>query len=93
MQASYYVVLAVIVAAVLVAYVYRQRGVRQGMDAGISAFGAKAHVKTSVDAEMEGIKAGRDVKAVAGEGDPARMKNVEAGRDVLRDTTDRTPKA
>ena len=83
----------VVVAAVLLVVFLRQRGVGQRAHVEISALGAKASVKTSVDAEVQGIKAGRDVRVHGGASDPARLKDVEAGRDVIRDTTGRDPKS
>jgi len=82
-----------LVAIVLIVLLVRQLGTRQQLDVTASVFGAKGRVKSSIDPEMEGIKAGRDVKAIAGDGDPARMSKVEAGRDVIRDTSGRNPKA
>lgn len=92
MPASYYVALGALAAVVMVVLFLRQRGSRQQADVTISAPGVKARVKTSVDPEMQRIKAGRDVKAIAGAGDPARMSDVDAGQDVIRDTTGRDPK-
>ncbi|MDB4946977.1 MAG: hypothetical protein JWP97_6511 [Labilithrix sp.] len=85
--------LMVVLGVVIVAVVIQRRGARQKVDLELSAGGAKAKLKSSVQAEMEGIKAGRNVKAIAGPNDPARMSNVEAGQDVIRDTTARDPKA
>jgi hypothetical protein len=81
-----------VVAVVVIVVILRQRGTRQKVEVTGSLLGARAQVRTSVQAEMEGIKAGRDVKALAGSDDPARMSSVEAGRDVIRDTTRHDPK-
>jgi hypothetical protein len=93
MEPAYYVALSVVVAIAVIVLVVRQRGARQRTEVELGVFGAKAKLKSSVAAEIEGVKAGRDVKVTAGEGDPARMRDVEAGRDVIRDTTGRDPKA
>ena len=91
---SYYVIGGLIAAFVVVAWVVVQRRGADGqsVDASLSALGATARVKSSVQPEMSGIKAGRDVRVIAGSGDPARMADVDAGRDVIRDTTEHGPK-
>jgi hypothetical protein len=89
----YYVIVGLLIAVVLIVFLVRQRGTRQRTDTQVEALGAKARIRTSVDPEMERIKAGRDVKNIAGVSDPGRMADVEAGRDVIRDTTRRDPKA
>jgi hypothetical protein len=91
-ESTQIVAVAVVIAAAVIVLVLRQRGVLQRSRVELSAFGAKASVQTSVQAELDGVKAGRDIKVIAGDGDPARIKNAEAGRDIVRDTTRHSPK-
>jgi hypothetical protein len=79
--------------AALVVIVVVVRRAKGNVEAHGKILGANLGVRKG-EAEMTRIKAGRDVKAVGGQGDPARMSDIEAGRDVTRDTSGRDdPKA